>query len=272
MKKSKLITFILSFVPGAGHIYLGFLSRGCIFIGVLAAAVFVVTGLLYTGAGAAWLLILFALYFVLWFIALIDSMALCEVINRGIKPDAATGENPAHISNWGEGEIAAQQNRKIIACLFSVVPGAGHMYLGYQQLGLELMTLFFFSIFFVDWLRIGLFMFIIPVIWFYSMFDTLHKAEGRKQKEDAGLSGLFGQNRNLWSRAKLLGYGLIVLGLLIIFDRIVSPLLSYEIRNYLQTGIVALLLIAGGVRILAGGFGGQNEKGGEVRSECEDGE
>ena len=107
------------------------------------------------------------------------------------------------------------------------------------------MTLFFFSIFFVDWLRIGLFMFIIPVIWFYSMFDTLHKAEGRKQKEDAGLSGLFGQNRKLWSRAKLLGYGLIVLGLLIIFDRIVSPLLSYEIRNYLQTGIVALLLIAG---------------------------
>jgi hypothetical protein len=104
------------------------------------------------------------------------------------------------------------------------------------------------------------------------MFDTLHKAEGRKQKEDAGLTGLFGQNRKLWSRAKLLGYGLIVLGLLIIFDRIVSPLLSYEIRNYLQTGIVALLLIAGGVRILAGGFGGQNEKGGEVRSECEDGE
>ena len=63
----------------------------------------------------------------------------------------------------------------MLACLFSIVPVPGHMYLGYQQEGLELMTLFFFLI---DWMRI-LFMFVIPVIWFFSMFDALSKAGER---------------------------------------------------------------------------------------------
>ena len=138
---------------------------------------------------------------------------------------------------------------------------------------LELITLFFFSFFFIDWLRIEFFMFIIPVIWFYSMFDALHKAsEGGIPAEDDNLSllELIGENR--WSGSKLLGYGLILIGALLIFDRIISPMISYEIRNYLQTGIVALLFIAGGIRILSGGRKEGSTKEEEVLEECENGE
>ena len=124
-----------------------------------------------------------------------------------------------------------QTKQKIVACLLSVIPGAGHMFLGYQKLGLELMTLFFFSFFFIDWLRIGLFMFIIPVIWFYSMFDALHKASGDgalAEEDNLSLLEVIGENSNRWSGSKLLGYGLIIIGALLIFDRIISPMIPMK--------------------------------------------
>ena len=116
-------------------------------------------------------------------------------------------------------------------------------------------------------------MFIIPVIWFYSMFDALHKASGDgalAEEDNLSLLEVIGENSNRWSGSKLLGYGLIIIGALLIFDRIISPMIPYEIRNYMQTGIVALLFIAGGIRILAGGRKEGGAKG-EVLEECENG-
>lgn len=48
-------------------------------------------------------------------------------------------------------------------------------------------------------------------------------------------------------------------------------MIPYEIRNYLQTGIVALLFIAGGVNILIGDRKGGNAVEEEVPQQCEDG-
>ena len=135
-----------------------------------------VAGLCVLMGGNAPLMLLLGLP-VLWFVALIDSMTLAERVNISREQNPA-GADSLEISPGIAENKMSDQNRKIITCLLSVVPGAGHMFLGYQKLGLELMTLFFFSFFFVDWLRIGFFMFIIPVIWFYSMFDALHKASG----------------------------------------------------------------------------------------------
>ncbi|HQD41444.1 MAG TPA: hypothetical protein PLE53_02360 [Bacillota bacterium] len=272
-KKSKLVVFLLSVIPGLSHIYLGLYYRGYIFMGAAAAAVAVVAGLCVLMGGNDPLILLLGLP-VLWFVALIDSMTLAERVNMRREQNPEEGESP----ETGPGIVDNKmndQNRKIITCLLSVVPGAGHMFLGYQKLGLELMTLFFFSFFFVDWLRIGFFMFIIPVIWFYSMFDALHKASGdRAPVEEDHLSVLdfIGGDKYKWSSSKLLGYGLILIGVLLIFDRIISPMIPYEIRNYLQTGIVALLFIAGGVKILMGDRKGRNAVEEEVPQQCEDGE
>lgn len=273
-RKSKFKVFLLSVIPGLSHIYLGLFYRGYIFMGAAAAAVAVVIGLCVLSGSDGPALLLLGLP-VLWFVALIDSTTLIDKVNSRLNMNPEEGESPKIEGSFAENRMS-EQNRKIITCLISVVPGAGHMFLGYQKLGLELMTLFFFSFFFIDWLRIGFFMFIIPVIWFYSMFDALHKASGEEPPvEETGLSvlDLIGENRHRWNSSKLLGYGFIVLGLLLIFDRIISPMIPYEIRNYLQTGIVALLFITGGIRILMGGSSGQSERDEqEVLEECGDGE
>ncbi len=272
-KKSKFLVFILSVIPGLSHVYLGLFYRGYIFMGAAAAAVAVVLGLCVL-MGSDRPMILFLGLPVLWFVALIDSMTLTDRVNSRMTLNPGEEDGP-EIGEVQTDNKLSDQNRKIIVCLLSVVPGAGHMFMGYQKLGLELMTLFFFSFFFIDWLRIGFFMFIIPVIWFYSMFDALHKASGEiTPVEETGYSvfELIGENRYRWSGSKMLGYGLIGIGLLLIFDRIVSPMIPYEIKNYIQTGIVAFLFIAGGIRILMGGRRERSENHEEVLEKCEDGE
>ena len=272
-RKSKFVVFILSVIPGLSHIYLGLFYRGYIFMGAAAAGVVAVLGLCALVGSRQPLILLLGLP-VLWFVALIDSKTMTDRVNSGMILTPTEEESPGIGAIMADNKLS-EQNRKIITCLLSVIPGAGHMFLGYQKLGLELMTLFFFSFFFIDWLRIELFMFIIPVIWFYSMFDALHKASGDgapAEEDNLSLLELIGQNSNRWSGSKLLGYGLIIIGALLIFDRIISPMIPYEIRNNLQTGIVALLFIAGGIRILAGGRKEGDARGKEVLEECENGE
>ncbi len=250
-KKRKFIVFILSIIPGLSHLYLGLFTRGYIFMGTAAAGIIGVLGLCALSHSRRPMMLLLALP-ILWFITLIDSMALTDRVNRSMGAGFNGEEGSITEPGLGYKELSAQ-NKKIVTCLLSVIPGAGHMFLGYQRLGLELMTLFFFCFFFIDWLRVGLFMFIIPVIWFYSLFDALHRASNGDEltaDEDASMFDAIGRYGVGLNGSKLLGGGLIVLGTLLIFDRIISPMIPYEIRNYLQTGIVALLFIAGGIRIL----------------------
>ena len=63
---------------------------------------------------------------------------------------------------------------KFATVVLSALPGLGHMYLGWQQRGLFFMLAFFLAIFLTSMtggmLLVG---FLIPVIWFYSLFDAL---------------------------------------------------------------------------------------------------
>ncbi|NMB07522.1 MAG: hypothetical protein GX981_03915, partial [Tissierellia bacterium] len=141
----------------------------------------------------------------------------------------------------------------------SIIPGAGHMYLGYQKKGLIIMGGFFFTIFFMGWLNISLFLFVLPLIWFYSFFDVLHSVNGTDVKEHR-INLEFLKIKPEW-----IGIGLIIIGILIILERILYPLIPYEIRNYIQTSIVALIFIIGGIKLLA-----KNKKvvDGEVHERC----
>ena len=59
---------------------------------------------------------------------------------------------------------------------FSLLPGAGHMYIGFMKMGLSFMAAFFFTIFLSSWLEIGPLLVILPLLWFYSFFDCMNKA------------------------------------------------------------------------------------------------
>lgn len=65
-----------------------------------------------------------------------------------------------------------RKKNSFLTFCFSLLPGAGQMYMGFMKRGVCLMSAFFLLIFFSSWLNLGPLMFILPVIWFYSFFDT----------------------------------------------------------------------------------------------------
>lgn len=163
---------------------------------------------------------------------------------------------------------------KFLTVLFSFLPGAGHMYMGLMRQGLQFMVLFFLPIFLIVWLRLGFLGLALPIIWCYSFFDALNRISGNEPVEDGDImvvKWLKGKDTWLKERHKLIGYGLIVLGCILVFDRILFSLarnlLTWEQREYIKTGIVALFFIAGGVRLL---MGNKTTKGDEHI--CENGE
>ena len=65
---------------------------------------------------------------------------------------------------------------KVFATLLSAFPGAGQMYLGLQKRGLQLMVLFLGSIYVLDVLKLSVFLFLIPLIWFYAFSMVCSKS------------------------------------------------------------------------------------------------
>ncbi len=241
--KSKFIVFMLSVIPGVSHLYLGIPARALtfftLFMGVCigGTAISAISGFSLLGP------LLFMALVIVWFVALADAFALID--NQRLME---SGEN----GHPGIG-LAALNNRKVIAVTLSMIPGAGHMYLGLLKQGAQLMAAFFLVMFITDWLHLSLLMFLLPVLWFFSIFDAYHLLEEETDGLRPDESPLFEwfSNHPAW-----MGWGLILLGVLVVLQRLVAPilatLLSADVRNYIETAIVSLILIGGGVKLLLG--------------------
>ena len=68
-----------------------------------------------------------------------------------------------------------KKKNKFFTLLFSMMFGAGQMYMGFMKQGLSLMTATAVIIFLGSWLNIGPILFALPVLWFYSFFDSINK-------------------------------------------------------------------------------------------------
>jgi hypothetical protein len=246
MKKSKFIVFILSVIPGLSHLYLGITDRALtffiLFIGVCcggAAISSLFSGLALLGP------FLFMVLVIIWFVALADAFALIDKLRL-----SNLGDNADIKANTG---IAALTNRKITAIALSMIPGASHMYLGLLKQGAQLMTAFFLVMAVTDWLNMNLLAFILPVLWFYSVFDAYQLLEEETDGLQPDESPLFNwfTNHPAW-----IGWGLIIMGGLVVVQRIIAPfmvaMLTAEVRNFVETVVVALILIAGGIAMLRG--------------------
>lgn len=237
-EKSKFITFLLSFLPGLSHFYLGFSDKAVVFLMVFFGTILGVTGLAFiAGSEEFFILLIFALP-IIWLIALIDAFSLRKRYILNLYRNS--GEEIQH-KNIDE---IKKSNKKAITLALSIIPGAGHMYLGQQKKGLLIMGTFFFTIFFMGWLNLSLFLFVLPLLWFYGFFDAFHcvnEEDFSREEEQLILPDI---------KPEWVGWGLIVIGILVVVERIVYPLISYEIRNYIQTLVVSLIFIAGGIRLL----------------------
>lgn len=163
------------------------------------------------------------------------------------------------LEEWDRERETGRRSR-LVATLFSVFPGAGHMYLGLQRRGLQLMAGFLFSIYILDTLRLTLFLFIVPIIWCYAFFDGLQQSSKFEQygghlQDEPVIQWLPNRQRGL-------GAGLILLGIYYVFDQLLVGILPryfkdlfnlYAIREHIQSAMVAILLIAGGIMLLVKG-------------------
>lgn len=141
---------------------------------------------------------------------------------------------------------------KFATVILSALPGLGHLYLGWQQRGLQFMLAFFVMLFMLNWMSLSLFGFLLPVLWFYSLFDALQCYD-----EEPPPPGYRSDAWNwLFEKQRGVGIGLIVVGGLILLTKLAFPILAqylqYETLRTIGVALVALLLIAGGIRLAWG--------------------
>ena len=235
--KSGFLVFILSWLPGLSHYYLGMKKRAALFFAAFAGAgaiAFMMCMVLNDGSPLG-VFMMFACFE--WFFALVDAM-ICK--NR---PDL-----------WSSEVITPQEKRTALAVVFSFVPGAGHMYLGYMKQGVQLMAIFFFTGIASAYLEVSLLFAVVPVIWFYALFDALQKSSLVPVKADAGgevsLMVFIREHAVICGWALILMAGFAVLNIADIF----MPYLNFDhfdlIRRSIQTGVITVLLFVGGVMLI----------------------
>lgn len=240
--KSKFIAFMLSAIPGLAHFYINLKERALIFFMITFSAFMGSIGLYALTGRDSFILIFIFAYPIIWLVSTIDMFSVWKRIELS---QLYNNENTVHAV-----PIDDKSNKKTITLALSIMPGAGHMYLGYQTKGLLIMGIFLFSIFFMGWLGISLPLFLLPLIWFYGLFDAMHIVDGSEEvikKQDLKLSKI---------KPEWIGFGLIGIGIIAIVERILYPLIHPSIRSYIQTSIVSLLFIIAGIAILI-----KNKKG-----------
>ena len=146
---------------------------------------------------------------------------------------------------------------KMYTMLFSMIPGAGHMYLGLMKKGLQFMFVFFGFIIVTDLIYSARsFTVLNIVVWFYAFFDAYHsrrKLESARAVEE----DLFAELRLNSAKPKYVGIGLVILGSIVLLQQIFAEVLSLEVivfPPYIKTAILdsifPIALVAIGIFIL----------------------
>jgi len=251
----RFYTILLSFIPGLGHLQIGLLQRGITFMvgffGLFMMIVFV--SVLSDQPG--FLVFLGALP-IIWIYSMFDAVRML-----GRKQAGEKLEDRSVLEDWERHRVSGKRSRWV-AILLSILPGAGHMYLGLQRRGFQLMAAFFLAFYLLDTLRLSLFLVFLPLLWCYSLFDALQQVsraeEGSEPLVDKPIVDWL-MNRQRWVGASLLLLGCYYIfdqvGLDIIQDYLDDYSLTYKIKNYVQTGAIALVFILGGIKLLMGGKG-----------------
>lgn len=254
-------TIALSFVPGLGHLQLGLMQRGLGFMVLFFGLTVMIFFLSVITHRDVFLVFLGALP-VIWLYCMFDC-----VQQHGRKE---RGEVLTDRTIFEEFQVSRESGKKnkTLATLLSIFPGAGHMYLGLQKRGLQLMAAFLFCTYIMDVLRLSLFMFLIPILWFFSFFDALQMVSksGREELRDVPVVDW------LLHHQRWLGYGLLALGVYYLFDRVLLNALDlwlpkerqWQIMRwfdqYFQTFVISVLLIGGGIRLLLGNKKGKRNR------------
>ncbi|KAA0944386.1 hypothetical protein FQ087_19195 [Sporosarcina sp. ANT_H38] len=255
----RFYTILLSFIPGLGHFQLGLMNRGLTFlIGFFGLGTMILFISAFTNQGE--FLVFLGILPVLWVYNMFDAV---HQVGKKLRGEELIDKTI--LEDFEETRREQGRKSKTLATVLSIFPGAGHMYLGLQKRGLQLMAAFLLGIYILDILRLSLFLFLIPIIWFYSFFDALQKVSmhGEEELEDTPVISYF-VNHQKW-----IGIGLLALGLYYLVINVIIPVLAptlktnlgidieYWYYNYFQVSVICILLIGGGLKLM---FGSKSRK------------
>jgi len=197
----------------------------------------------------------------------VETDTLCAVCKASVCPECrVTLRDQDYCRSCLEemaGKVNTGVNKQISAfwaLALSLFPGAGYMYLGLMNRGLQIMVVFFGAIFVAGMTHIDeILPLVLPVVWFYSIFDTLQLTRQMREGlrvEDKPLLDTGGHTN--WQR--LLGYALIGLGALALLNNFLPYIFNYWMTSKL---ITPLIIIAIGVFILYRSLGRGRHNDGE---------
>ncbi|MEX2459708.1 MAG: hypothetical protein WD469_00170 [Paenibacillaceae bacterium] len=249
-QNERFFTMLSSIIPGLGHFQMGLMQRGLSFLVAFFGVITMIFFVRYVTHLEGVFVFLLAVP-IIWLYGLFDSM---QLLHRKQKGEVLVDRTI--FDEFEEGREVGKKS-KTLAIILSILPGAGHMYLGLQYRGLQLMAGFLFSFYILDALHLSIFLFLIPILWFYSLFDAMQHVSrhGVVEIKDIPIIDWL-KNYQKW-----IGIGLLVLGfyhlldefVLGVFDRLQPELqISYWFHRYFQVFVVSTLLIGGGFRLLTG--------------------
>jgi TM2 domain-containing membrane protein YozV len=263
-RKEKIMSFIFTFIPGVSQIYMGYPLLGLLLLIVFAIpAVMVVVSVLgrIDSIGEMG----FVIGCIVWLVSFTDGIVLRhKLITKRIKQRNGRVEGDNETTNGiivdsvEQLRDEKQSKRRIIAMLLAVFPGVGHMYLGFLKQGIQTMGIFLGLLYLNYLLGESLFIYFIPIIWFFSLFDVMKKVS---EEADYGEDIIFIswiKNKNEDTKSSKNRWGLLVLliGTVTIINKIAAPIISevfnnYLIKSYVQTGFFAVILIIGGIMLMS---------------------
>ncbi|HHY21160.1 MAG TPA: hypothetical protein GX525_04595, partial [Bacilli bacterium] len=143
MSSDQLSTLLLAFIPGLGHFHLGLMNRGLTFLLSFFGSIMMVLFITYLTAQGGFLIFL-GIVAVIWIFNLFD---IVQLLKR--KGEGEVLEDRTVLEDLEKHRESGKKSRAF-ALLLGIFPGAGHMYLGLQKRGLQLMAGFLFAIYFID--------------------------------------------------------------------------------------------------------------------------
>ena len=159
--------------------------------------------------------------------------------------------------------------KKFLFFLSSLIPGAGHMFLGYMKRGLLLMTIYFIDIG-LSMILNGFLVFM-PVIWFYCLFDAWNKFflsdEEKRRVDDSFIFFYNAIPEELLPKSKrfsnkipqkfyrIIGSALAFFGIVMLSrelrENLELPKLVSQILSFVPELLLSLALIFIGIRLIA---------------------
>jgi TM2 domain-containing membrane protein YozV len=167
-----------------------------------------------------------------------------------------------------------RKKSKFLTFIFSAMFGAGQMYMGFMKQGISIMSVAVFIIAIGSLLQSSILILILPILWFYSFFDSMNKAslpdELFQTVEDHYLFLPVKESPELTSILKkynnLIAAGLIIVGGFVLLDELMDYIaalltdtdytqLLYFINEIRWNGarlLLSIVIIIIGVKLIIG--------------------